>query len=156
MGFKTLLLVSFAICMLNLNTNAQRVKDGKWLIGTWENKTKKGTTYECWSKISDTELTGRSYLIKGNDTIILETLRLVQEQHGIFYIPTVTQQNKGLPVKFALKKMTGDYMEFENPEHDFPQMITYRKISPDSLIAEISGTLNGQTHTRQFGMKRSH
>ncbi len=156
MGFKTLLLSGFAICVLSLNTNAQRVKNAKWLIGTWESKTKKGLTYESWSKVSDTELAGRSYLIKGKDTIILETIRLVRERHQIFYVPTVTQQNKGLPVKFALKKMTGDYMEFENPEHDFPQLITYRKIGPDSLIAEISGTLNGQKHTREFGMKRSH
>jgi hypothetical protein len=45
-------------------------------------------------------------------------------------------------------------MIFENPAHDFPQFISYTKITTDSLVAEISGTKNGQARKQRFPMKR--
>ena len=71
------------------------IKKTQWLIGTWENKTLKGTIYETWKKISDNELSGMSYIVKDKDTIVFETIRLVQEQEVLFYIPTVKNQNDG-------------------------------------------------------------
>lgn len=47
-----------------------------WLIGTWENKTSRGSVYESWKKINESELAGKSYAVKGTDTIIFETVQL--------------------------------------------------------------------------------
>ena len=41
-----------------------------WLIGTWENKTSRGSVYESRKKINGNELSGKSYAVKGADTII--------------------------------------------------------------------------------------
>lgn len=130
------------------------IKKAEWLIGTWENKTPKGSIYETWNKVSDNEFTAKSYIIKEKDTIVFESIQLVQEQGGLFYIPMVKNQNDGLPVRFATKTISETQLIFENLQHDFPQIISYTKISADSLIAEISGTRNGQERKQTFPMKR--
>lgn len=126
----------------------------KWLIGTWENKTQRGSVYETWNKINDNEFSGISYIIKEKDTIVFENIQLLQEQDGLYYIPIVKNQNNGLPVRFTAKETSETQLIFENPDHDFPQIISYTKITTDSLVAEISGTKNGQQRQQKFPMKR--
>lgn len=130
------------------------IKNAEWLIGTWENKTPKGSVYETWNKTNETEFAGKSYIVKEKDTIVFENIRLVQEQDVLYYIPTVKNQNEGLPVRFATKTISETQLVFENPKHDFPQIISYTKITSDSLVAEISGTKNGQERRQMFSMKR--
>lgn len=130
------------------------IQKAEWLIGTWENKTQKGSIYETWTKSGHNEFSGKSYSVKDKDTIVFENIRLVQENKKLFYIPTVKNQNDGLPVRFAAKAISENQLVFENPEHDFPQIITYTKITSDSLISEISGTKNGRERKHTFPMKR--
>lgn len=132
------------------------ITKAEWLTGTWENKTARGSIYETWNKTSETELAGKSYIIKEKDTVVFENIRLVQEKDGLFYIPAVKNQNDGLPVRFANKTISETQLVFENPQHDFPQVISYTKITPDSLVAEISGTKNGRERRQLFPMKRVH
>lgn len=130
------------------------IKKAEWLIGTWENKTPKGSIYETWNKTNDNEFSGKSYIIKEKDTIVFENIRLVQEQDGLFYIPTVKSQNDALPIRFAVKTISETELVFENKQHDFPQIISYTKITSDSLVAEISGIKNGKERKQEFPMKR--
>ena len=130
------------------------IKKAEWLIGTWENRSLKGSIYETWSKTNDIELSGKSYILKEKDTIVFENIRLVQETDSLFYIPIVKNQNEGLPVRFSAKTISETQLIFENPQHDFPQIISYTKINTDSLTAEISGTKNGQNRKQTFPMKR--
>jgi len=95
-----------------------------------------------------------SYIIQEKDTVVLENIQLVQKQEGLFYIPIVKNQNEGLPVRFASKIISETQLVFENPQHDFPQIISYTQINLDSLVAEISGTINGQDRRQVFPMKR--
>ncbi len=130
------------------------IKKATWLIGTWENKTTRGSLYETWAKVNDMELLGKSYMLKEKDTITFETVQLIQKDNSIFYIPIVKDQNNGQPVSFSLKRISDTEMVFENPAHDFPQVISYTKITTDSLVAEISGMRNGQLRKQTFPMKR--
>ncbi|MCD9855489.1 DUF6265 family protein [Epilithonimonas sp. JDS] len=134
--------------------NTYSIKNAEWLVGTWEHKTSKGSIYETWKKINRNELSGYSYMIKNKDTIIFETIRLVNEHGKIFYIPAVNDQNSGAPVRFSEKKISGPALTFENKMHDFPQVISYIRIGNDSLKAEISGLRNGKDEHRYFPMSR--
>ncbi|HFK5508432.1 DUF6265 family protein [Elizabethkingia anophelis] len=125
-----------------------------WLIGTWENKTSRGSVYEFWKKINESELAGKSYAVKGTDTIVFETVKLKQEGEGLYYIPTVRNQNDGKPVSFKAYTITDYKMVFGNPEHDFPQSVSYTKVNADSLVAEISGVQNGNVRHETFPMRR--
>lgn len=130
------------------------IKKAEWLIGTWENKTLRGSIYETWSRESDNEFSGMSYIIKEKDTVVFENIRLIQEQDGLFYTPIVRNQNDGLPVRFASKTISETQLVFENQQHDFPQIISYVRITADSLMAEISGIKNGEERKQTFHMKR--
>jgi len=128
------------------------LKKAAWLIGTWENKTPKGSLYETWKKANDNEFSGKSYIIQEKDTIIFETLRLVQEGNEVIYIPVVKNQNDGQPVRFTAKVVSDTQLVFENPKHDFPQIITYTKTGTQTLTAEISGIVNGKNKKQSFAM----
>ncbi len=147
-------ILSFIILCAWATKQENDIKKAEWLIGTWENKTPKGSIYETWSKIDNNELSGKSYIVKEMDTIIFETIRLVEEQDEMFYIPIVKNQNDGLPIRFASKSISESQLVFENMQHDFPQFISYIKITSDSLVAEISGKKNGQARKQTFPMKR--
>lgn len=146
----------FGIFMVGASTSKQFVDMHKanWLIGTWENKTQKGSVYETWSKTSDREFSGKSYILQGKDTVVFETILLKQDHDTVFYIPSVKSQNGGLPVRFSGKIVSDTQLVFENLKHDFPQVIIYTRVSADSLVAVISGTRNGQNSQQRFPMKR--
>lgn len=133
-----------------------QIKRAEWLLGTWENKTTRGSVYETWKKISDTEFFGHSYMLQGKDTLFFENIELIQDMDSLFFIPTVNNQNQGMPVQFALIAMTDTSMLFRQPYHDFPQMIRYVRITKDSLEAFISGIQNGEERSIVFPMKRVH
>ncbi|MBO9151544.1 DUF6265 family protein [Chitinophaga sp. GCM10012297] len=148
-----ILLPLILFCCWQTAATAQITRAG-WLTGTWEHKTPRGITYETWKKVSADELQGASYSLEGNDTTIFESVRLLQKEGRLYYVPTVKGQNNGQPVSFALKQATDEQLVFENPQHDFPQTVSYRRIGADSLVAQISGTRNGQFRTVVFPMKK--
>jgi len=144
-------LLSFYSCTTQ---DKHKIEKTEWLIGTWKNKTLKGNVYETWTKVSSDKFLGKSYVISETDTIIFETIQLVEEKGELFYIPKVRNQNEGLPIRFTLKTISDTILMFENPLHDFPQIISYTKINIDSLVAKISGAKNGQEIKQTFPMKR--
>lgn len=93
-------------------------------------------------------------MLRETDTVVFETIRLVEEDDHLAYIPTVGDQNDSLPVRFRSTAVAEGKLVFENKAHDFPQVISYLQINPDSLVAEISGTKNGTEQRRFFPMRR--
>ncbi|MCD8538665.1 MAG: DUF6265 family protein [Leadbetterella sp.] len=153
-GAKRLPLIFGLIFLCVGATPSGDFEKAEWLVGTWENKTPRGSVYETWNKAGDTALTGKSYRVAEKDTMVFETLRIVREKDGLVYIPTVKNQNSGLPVRFTATQVTASGLVFENPEHDFPQLISYTRVGADSLVAEISGIRNGRERKQVFPMKR--
>ncbi len=126
----------------------------RWLIGSWHSKSKDVLNYESWDQANDSTLSGRSYSIRNGDTVSLEFITLIQRNGRMAYVPTVPGQNQGLPVEFELTFISDNKMIFENPDHDFPQTISYEQASSDSLIAEIAGVVNGDLRVIQYPMRR--
>jgi hypothetical protein len=125
-----------------------------WLIGTWENRTSDGSIYETWEIVNDSVYAGKSYAANDMDTMVFETVQLRQKQENLYYIPSVANQNNSQPVSFKSTSVTENILVFENPEHDFPQKITYTRVNKDSLVAEISGELNGKKGSQTFMMRK--
>lgn len=136
-------------------TQDYNLDSARWLIGTWENRTSKGVAFESWLQSSDSEFGGRSYMVNGNDTTVMEVMRLVKEGNSVYYIPVVADQNNGMPVRFVAMTLNDTLLHVENLEHDFPQYIEYRRIGPDSLRAEIWGSTSGKVVRQSFPMKRT-
>jgi len=127
-----------------------------WLNGKWQNASPQGTAIEAWEKLNDSTMTGKSYFIKGTDTLPAESISIQQKGADLFYIPTVMDQNGGKPVTFKLTSSVNDQWVFENPEHDFPQKITYIRQPDGTLLAEISGQINGEQKSQKFPMTRAN
>ncbi len=128
----------FVCFVISACTLKEHIDQAKWIIGTWEYKTSEGSIYEKWVKKDSLEFQGISYKINNQDTIVLETIRIVQENGNIFYIPKVQYQNNQQAVRFNIIRLRENYMSFENPSHDFPNIISYELINNDSLIATLS------------------
>lgn len=125
-----------------------------WLIGKWGFNSSEGNLSENWVKVNDSVYNGESYFVIGKDTVFAETVVLAEANGVLAYTVTVPGQNEEKPVRFAMTSGNGSEMVFENPAHDFPSKITYKKISNDSLVAEISGKKNGKAASEMFPMGR--
>ncbi|MBK7762236.1 MAG: hypothetical protein IPI46_02550 [Bacteroidetes bacterium] len=137
-------------------TNTQptylEIQKADWLLGEWQLVADGMITKESWSKGSDSSYSGFSYSMEGKDTVSTEHISLIEESGTLYYIPVVSNQNEGNPIQFKSTKVTVRELVFENLAHDFPTKISYTLLSDDSLIAEISGMMEGKLVKRQFSM----
>lgn len=135
--------------------DAQRINKLGWMLGEWEKAMPNGSFIEKWQKETDTSYIGEGTFTTNNgDVMFSEKLRL--EQHGdeLWYIPTVAEQNNGKPVLFKESKLVDNEVVFENPEHDFPQLIVYKRTSDSTLYARIEGMQGGQKAMEEFNFKK--
>ncbi|MDL2238777.1 DUF6265 family protein [Bacteroidales bacterium OttesenSCG-928-K03] len=147
-----LLLVGF---LISCGNNSNPISKAEWLIGTWVFEDDFGNvSYETWKKISKNELQGKSYVLSKGDTVVFEILNMIQQDDNLYYTALVPEHNNDSTISFPLKSITEDEMLFENLQHDFPQKISYRKISNDSLIAKISGIMDGEENFFDIPMRR--
>lgn len=128
----------FSLLSIILVSNLATAQDKfpNFLAGTW--KMENGDTYEHWDKLSKTSLKGYSYEIKKGEIIVNEYLDLSKREDGIFYNPTVIGQNDGKGVDFKLTTSDSMYV-FENPKHDFPKKIVYKKLSATEIYVQVLG-----------------
>jgi hypothetical protein len=131
-----------------------QIEGANWILGEWGNTTKEGVLTETWTKENDSTFLGKTYFITGKDTAFTESIQLTQKNGQLLYIPTVSDQNKGKSVSFALSSSPENQLVFENKEHDFPQKITYTKISNESIVAEISGMKDGKQSRESYPMRK--
>ena len=134
----------------SITSSAQKIDQMKWVVGTWKINAGTNIIIEEWKVSNDTTIAGKSYFIKnGTDTIPQETIEIAFRNGDWHYIPTVKNQNNAQPVPFKVIFLRG--MEFisENPAHDFPQRIAYRRIK-NQLFASIEGKRNGKYSKQNF------
>lgn len=113
-----------------------------WLEGKWEGMTEENLTHEEWTRTSDELMTGSGYVLAGTDTVFKEQLKLVAVDSSIYYVVFIPGRPDS--TGFTLTKYANDEAVFENPEHDDPQRIIYKKAGTDSIYAYTeSATLEG-------------
>ena len=121
-----------------------------WVEGKWEVKNKNSTMMESWKRLNDSTLVGRSVMIKnGADTTLLETLQISYQHENWCYSSTVKGQNNNTAVIFKVAFLKGEEFIVENPEHDFPTRIAYRRVG-NNLYASIEGRKGSKIDKRNF------
>jgi hypothetical protein len=149
-----LLLLVIVSCKNSDSNKNEKIKAASWLLGNWENKSADGNLTENWEKLNDSTFQAQSYYIKEKDTVHFESIILQQKGENLTYTATVKGQNNDKPVVFKLTTATDKQVSFENLKHDYPQKISYNQITPDSLVAKISGIQQGKPCSEQFSMKK--
>lgn len=150
----SLALICLSSCQNKSENKFDKIKKMDWLVGNWEQKLEDGTVTEIWKKENDSTFSGKSYFVKEEDTIHSEKIILSQQKDQLLYIPTVNGQNNDEPVTFTLSSETENVFTFENPAHDYPQKISYKKISDTSLVATISGKQQGKQSQESYPMSK--
>lgn len=95
---------------------------------------------------------GMSRTVAGGALREWELLRIVPIAGKLSYVATPSGQKETV---FGATVVSDTLVAFENPTHDFPQRIAYRRVGADSLVARISGTANGRERAIDFAMKRA-
>ena len=120
-----------------------------WVLGTWKMTTEEGQFIETWTKKNDTLLQGSGFFVAGNDTPFREELSIIDRNDTLYYT-AITPKNEQVPVFFKERSFQDGDILFENPEHDFPQQIRYKKRNDTNIIATISGRHEGEGHSEEF------
>jgi hypothetical protein len=55
---------------------------------------------------------------------------------------------------FMSKEIDAASVVFEDPTHDFPQRVGYRRVAGDRMLAWIEGTVAGKTRRQEFPYQR--
>jgi len=121
-----------------------------FLQGSW--KTENDELYEHWDKLDNNTLKGFSYKTKNGEILVSEYLEITQKQNKIVYSASVINQNQGTPVEFTLTR-SDSVFTFENPSHDFPKKIIYRKLSGDEVLVQVS---DGKQKGFSYKMKKQN
>jgi len=122
-----------------------------WLAGSWKGTHQGGVFEEHWTGIAGQKMIGMGRFVRGGKTGFSEFLRLEQRKQKI--VMTVLAEAQG-PVPFRLIKLTATEAVFENPKHDFPQRIIYRKLKQDGMLVRIEGLRGKRVVGVDFRLKR--
>jgi hypothetical protein len=122
----------------------------KWMTGTWKINAGSTLIIEQWQIVNDSTLSGKSVLVKnGSDTIPQESIQLLYRNGDWYYVSIARGQNNDQPVSFKVIYTKGTEFISENPVHDFPQRIAYRRIK-NQLFASIEGKNNNRYGKQNF------
>ena len=112
-----------------------RVGDLGWMAGRWESREGGRWTEESWAAPRAGMMLGYSRSGRGESLGEFEFLRIEAGADGVpVYL---AQPGGGPPVGFPLARADRSGATFENPAHDFPQRISYRR-DGDTMVATIS------------------
>jgi hypothetical protein len=121
-----------------LTTQSQPNRLGRlgWLAGCWELRTAGRVTLEMWMPPAGEMMLGASRTVAGGAVREYEQLRLHAEGEVLVYTASPSGQAQ---TAFRSVQVSDSGFVVENPAHDFPQRISYRRRGTDSLVARIEG-----------------
>src|SRR5687767_1820225 len=114
---------------------APTLADLSWITGDWQTAPGgRRQIEEHWTTAAGGSMMGVSRTIAGDKTVEFEYLRIEQRADGIYYVAHPKARCPG--TDFKLTSASATEAVFENPQHDFPKRIIYRK-TVDGLTASI-------------------
>jgi hypothetical protein len=117
---------------VSINSFAQ-IKEFSWLVGTWQGTSKKHQ-FEEW-KLDGNSLSGESYTIEKGSKKVAETIKIIKKGDDFYYVPDV--EGAQGPIEFKVTSINEYGFVAENPNHDFPKVISYQGIDPTQMLAKI-------------------
>lgn len=123
-----------------------------WLEGKWVQTNADANFHEEWTRVNDTLLIGKGFVMEGTDTLFSE--RLALETSGdktVYRVELIT----GRIADFTLTENSADKLVFELPENDFPSKIIYTKKSDTELLVLLEGKGNGKEIKDELELRKA-
>ena len=122
-----------------------------WMAGSWIEEKDGVTTRETWLPPLGGVMAGAGQTNAPGKQPSIEHAKIAAEPAGATYTTVVRGQP---PTAFVLKPGLPDGEAiFENPAHDFPQRVIYRRCGAE-LCARIEGTLQGKARSFEWRYSR--
>lgn len=130
-----MLKLTIATLLLLVSFQTPTMSDLSWIAGDWQTAPGgRRQIEEHWTAIAGGSMMGVSRTVAGDKTVEFEYLRIEQREDGIYYVAHPKARCPG--TDFKLTRASATQAVFENPQHDFPKRIIYRK-TDDGLTASI-------------------
>jgi len=139
------------------NEPPAKISQVAWLTGRWLTirPVKKGAApvkiTEIWHAGNDATMMSLGTTTKGDSIIDSELVVIREAGKHLMYEAHPKDQASAV---FHSIELTDSTAVFENPEHDFPQRVGYRRFGADSLLAWIEGMQKGKFKRIQFPYHR--
>jgi Domain of unknown function (DUF6265) len=135
----------------------QALAPAAWLAGCWNFTGREAGSSEQWMAPAGGAMLGMSRTLRGGAVREFEFMVLRADPQGLLSYsawpagkgPTVFMQATA-PATAAAEPV----LVFENPNHDFPQRIIYRRDGADRAFARIEGRRGGSAVGLDFPMRR--
>ena len=138
--------ISLALALSAALLQPTSINDVGWLAGCWEFTRGNRHVTEQWTSADGGTMLGLSRTINGGKTTEYEFVVIREADGRLEYVAKPSRQPEAV---FTSVRVTGDEAIFENPQHDFPTRIHYRR-QADGLLAAIEGSINGSRRTIEF------
>ncbi|HEX6046032.1 MAG TPA: DUF6265 family protein [Pyrinomonadaceae bacterium] len=145
------LIVAALVLWSNFATQTPGIADVSWIAGDWQTPSGgRSQMEEHWTKPAGGSMMGMSRTVAGDKTVEFEYLRIEQRADGVYYV--AHPKARCPSTDFKLTRASATEAVFENPQHDFPKRIIYRKTAGDSLTASIDA--GEGTKSMSFAFKK--
>lgn len=155
-AFATVLLFAAVLAAQQAPPASARLEDLRWLAGCRGGEMGNGSRFEeCWNMPRGGAMQGSARITRDGRTTFREFILLEQEgEHVIMTVQHVGPRlaPQGKPVSFTLVRLAENEAVFENPQHDHPQRISYRRAEDGNITARIDN-LDG-SRAAEFPMHR--
>ncbi|MGN6390887.1 MAG: DUF6265 family protein [Gemmatimonadales bacterium] len=136
---------------LAAQTRSADVSQLEWLAGCWEQRSGHQVIEEQWNRPRGGLMLGTGRTVRGDSLVEYEQVRIEQRAGRLIY---AAQPSGQTPADFASITVSETAVTFENPTHDFPQRVMYRRAGRDSLVARVEGQHHGSVRGVDFPYRR--
>jgi hypothetical protein len=125
----------------------------RFMTGCWRGPAGGGVILEEYYTAPAANLMlGVSRYLRDGKVTDYEFTSIEQRDSDLVITPRPKDQS---PASFRLRRLGDKEVVWANPEHDFPQVISYRRVAPDSLVARIEGPGPQGTRAMEWRLVRA-
>lgn len=140
-----------ACCEVAAAQDTPAVNQLTWLSGCWQASAHSRVIEEHWTAPRGNSMLGMNRTIRDGTLVGYELVIIRQGNEGVVFEAHPSGQTSAYFLALAL---SDTLLVFENPEHDFPQRISYAPHGADSLMAWVQGVTDGVEHRIDFAYER--
>jgi hypothetical protein len=145
-----LLVVLTLLTVSTVSSQAHTVEQLAWMAGCWRMESATRVVDEMWMAPAGGVMLGTGRTVIKGRAVGHEFMQIREDSGRIAFVARPSGQAEA---SFALVTIGEREVVFENPAHDFPQRVIYRR-DGTSLTGRIEGTQNGKPRFEDFPMRK--
>jgi Domain of unknown function (DUF6265) len=127
-----------------------RIEQAGWLQGCWQMAAGGRVVEEQWMAPAGGVMLSMGRTVRDGTLVEYESVVLREQDGKLAYEAHPSGQPSAVFLSATIDSSTAI---FENPTHDYPQRVGYKR-DGDSLLAWIDGTTNGKSRRVEFPYRR--